>query len=59
MSHKLFDTWTWNRILPAPFNSPTISPRSTTFQSVHNFSAKKEATLHAGILSALQQMFEL
>ena len=59
MSHKLFDTWTWNRILPEPFNSPTISPRSTTFQSVHNFSTKKEATLHAGILSALQQMFEL
>jgi len=59
MAHKLFDSWTWNRMLPEPFNNPIISPKSSVHYSMYNTASKREATLHAGVLSALQQMFEL
>lgn len=55
----LFDSWTWNRSLPEPFDDTTISQRSNTYLSRYNTESTRTATLHAATLSAILQMMEL
>ncbi|MGN0133470.1 MAG: ATPase [Anaerotignum sp.] len=55
----LFDSWSWNRRLPAPFDDPAISMQSHVNLSKYNLEKTKTATLHGATLSAILQMVEL
>ena len=48
---KLFDSWTWKRNLPKPFDNLTVKQISAC--SKYNETGKTETTLHAPMLSAL------
>lgn len=56
---KIFDTWTWNRKLPEPFDDVSVNIRSNTHLSKYNTEATKTASLHAATLSAILQRMEL
>lgn len=49
---KLFDSWTWNRSLPAPFDT-LASPRRTDVHSQYNTTSSPVATLHPMTLAAI------
>ena len=56
---KLFEDWTWNRKLPAPFDDVAISQRTKVHLSRYNTASTKTATLHSATLSAILQYMEL
>ena len=56
---KLFEDWTWNRKLPAPFDDVAISQRTKVHLSRYNTASTKTATLHSATLSAILQYIEL
>ena len=56
---KIFDSWTWNRRLPPPFDDVSVSIKSNAYLSKYNTEATKTASLHAATLSAILQRMEL
>ena len=55
----LFDTLSWNRRLPAPFDDPSVNKQSHTYLSKYNVEKTKTATLHAPTLNAILQLVVL
>lgn len=56
---KIFDSWTWNRRLPSPFDDVSVSIKSNVHLSKYNTETTKTASLHAATLSAILQRMEL
>ena len=56
---KIFDSWTWNRRLPAPFDDVSVNIKSSIHLSKYNTETTKTASLHAATLSAILQRMEL
>ena len=56
---KIFDSWTWNRRLPTPFDDVSVNIKSSIHLSKYNTEATKTATLHGAALSAILQQMEL
>lgn len=56
---KIFDSWTWNRRLPTPFDDVSVNIKSSIHLSKYNTEVTKTATLHGAALSAILQRMEL
>ena len=50
---KLFDNWTWNRTLPAPFDTLSSPRRNDVRSQYNNMTGSPIATIHPMLLSAI------
>lgn len=50
---KLFDTWTWNRTLPAPFDTLASPRRNNVRSRFNNMTGSPVATIHPMLLAAI------
>ena len=58
MSNKLFDSWTWSRKNPEPFEAIGSTPRSD-IQSKYNKTKAAKSTLHSSTLSGIFAYMDL
>lgn len=58
-TNKLFDSWTWTRHLPEPFNDPSIDKQSTDHVSSYNHVSAPQSTLHCASLCGILAYMEL
>ncbi len=56
---KIFDSWTWNRKLPVPYDDSSIGITSTVYFSKWNTTSNPKSTLHSATLSAILKFLEL
>lgn len=50
---KLFQSWTWSRAVPAPFDDAGVTSSRTDVSSKYNSTASPKATLHAATLRGI------
>ena len=50
---KLFDNWTWNRTLPAPFDTLPSARRTDVHSRYNNMSGTQVATIHPMTIAAI------
>lgn len=56
---KLFQSWTWARSIPEPFNDSGVTTSRTDAVSKYNSTASPKATLHAATLRAILAYMEI
>mgnify|MGYP000727225797 FL=1 len=50
---KLFESWTWNRALPAPFDSLPNAARTDVHSKYNNMTGTPRATIHSMTIAAI------
>lgn len=56
---KLFDSWTWNRGLPAPFDTLPSAARTDVHSQYNNMNGTPRSTIHSMLITAILAYMEI